>query len=228
MSKKHQDIIGIVLLFLSVHVASFVVRYIFIFLWTPALTSIQRTIQLRENSSGTEDAAQLINEDSHGDVDELPFGWIFSTFMVCCMLGTITFSYLSNAGVSASRSLIWILALSAFSCVAMAVPFTIHSNNSSGAYTVQYAGMLLYEFCIGAYYPAIGTVKGTIVPEDQRAAIYNVFRLPLNLMVLLYLVGDFDTASSFLANAGMLLFACFLQNQMVRGVDHLQSKVREQ
>ncbi|KAL7516929.1 hypothetical protein ACHAWX_001899, partial [Stephanocyclus meneghinianus] len=188
--------------------------YIFIFLWTPALTSIERTIQLRERRSGTEDAAQLIIKDSHGDVDELPFGWIFSTFMVCCMLGTITFSYLSNAGVSASRSLIWILALSALSCVAMAVPFTIHSNSRSGAYTVQYTGMLLYEFCIGAYYPAIGTVKGTIVPEDQRAAIYNVFRLPLNLMVLLYLVGDFDTASSFLANAGMLLFACLLQNQM--------------
>ncbi|KAL3785604.1 hypothetical protein HJC23_004752 [Cyclotella cryptica] len=201
--------------------------YIFIFLWTPALTSIQRTIQLRADNSKGEDTAKLLSKDSHGDVDELPFGWIFSTFMVCCMLGTITFSHLSNAGVSASRSLVWILALSALSCVAMAVPFTVHSNNSSGAHTVQYAGMLLYEFCIGAYYPAMGTVKGTIVPEDQRAAIYNVFRLPLNLMVLLYLVGDFDTASSFLANAAMLVFACFLQNRMVRGMDHLQSQGRE-
>lgn len=60
-------------------------------------------------------------------------------------------------------------------------------------------------------YPAMGTVKGTIVPEDQRAAIYNVFRLPLNLIVLVYLVGDFSTEASFFANAMLLLVACALQ-----------------
>ena len=196
-------------------------RYIFIFLWTPALTTIQRTIQIRDNN---EDAELLTKEDSHGDVDELPFGWIFSSFMVCCMLGTITFSHLTNAGVSASKSLIWILALSAVSCFAMAAPFTNKSISSSGAQTIQYAGMLLYEFCIGAYYPAMGTVKGTIVPEDQRAAIYNVFRLPLNLMVLLYLVGDFNTESSFLANAIMLLVACVLQYRLVNTASHAHSK----
>lgn len=198
----------------------FVARYIFIFLWTPALTSIQRTIQRRDSK---EDTPQSIIIDSHGDVDELPFGWIFSSFMVCCMLGTITFSHLSNAGVSASKSLVWILTLSAFSCIAMAVPFSIQSNGRSGALTVQYAGMLLYEFCIGAYYPAMGTVKGTIVPEDQRAAIYNVFRLPLNLLVLLYLVGDFDTAASFFAIAIMLFVAAYLQQRLVSGAVHLRT-----
>merc|ERR1712176_1752803 len=75
----------------------------------------------------------------------------------------------------------------------------------------QYVGMLVYEFCIGFYYPAMGTVKGTIVPEDQRAAIYNVFRLPLNLVVLVYLVGDFSMETSFFANAILLLMACVLQ-----------------
>ncbi|KAL7506258.1 hypothetical protein ACHAXN_003524 [Cyclotella atomus] len=185
--------------------------YIFIFLWTPALTSIQRTIKLRDLDGSNENAQELLSTDSHGDVDELPFGWIFSSFMVCCMLGTMAFSYLTNIGVSASKSLIWILALSAISCLAMAVPFTLQINSSSGAQSWQYAGMLLYEFCIGAYYPASMTVKGTIVPEDQRAAIYNVFRLPLNLMVLLYLVGDFNTETSFLANAVMLMIACGLQ-----------------
>ena len=63
----------------------------------------------------------------------------------------------------------------------------------------------------------MGTVKGTIVPEDQRAAIYNVFRLPLNLLVLVYLVGDFSTEVSFFANAVLLLGACVLQIRIVRG-----------
>jgi hypothetical protein len=70
----------------------------------------------------------------------------------------------------------------------------------------------------------ISTVKGTIVPEDQRAAIYNVFRLPLNLMVLLYLVGDFNTETSFLANALMLMIACGLQLKLVRSAAHEHSK----
>eukprot|EP00956_Cyclotella_meneghiniana_P021408 scaffold39024_cov72-Cyclotella_meneghiniana.AAC.11 len=198
-------------------------RYIFIFLWTPALTSIQRSIQIRDINEITKDLQEL-NENSHGDIDELPFGWIFSSFMVCCMLGTITFSGITNYGVSASKSLIWILALSALSCLAMAIPFTAQNNTNSGAQTVQYLGMLLYEFCIGAYYPAMGTVKGTIVPEDQRAAIYNVFRLPLNLMVLLYLVGDFNTETSFLANAMMLFVACGLQTRIVRDMSHEHRK----
>lgn len=66
-------------------------------------------------------------------------------------------------------------------------------------------------------YPAMGTVKGTIVPEDQRAAIYNVFRLPLNVLVLVYLVGDFSTGVSFLANALLLMMTCALQIRMIRG-----------
>lgn len=69
------------------------------------------------------------------------------------------------------------------------------------------------SFSIGARpsYPAMGTVKGAIVPEDQRAAIYNVFRLPLNLFMLAFLVGDFSTESSFTANAALLMVTCMLQ-----------------
>ena len=214
--------------------------YIFIFLWTPALTSIQVELNQVKNSSNSidiqsnshratyETSNKNVNVDDHMH-SELPFGWIFSTFMVCCMLGTITFSHLSNAGISASKCLVGILALSSVSFMAMASPYLpittsavitdgIASVNSiSGAHTIQYLGMLVYEFCIGAYYPAMGTVKGTLVPEGQRAAIYNVFRLPLNFLVLINLVGNFSYAKSFLANAFLLLMACGLQLRIVWG-----------
>lgn len=48
--------------------------YIFIFLWTPALTSLQQKFDLSRGIIHE-------NKDPHDD-DELPFGWIFSTFMV--------------------------------------------------------------------------------------------------------------------------------------------------
>jgi hypothetical protein len=63
----------------------------------------------------------------------------------------------------------------------------------------------------------MGTVKGAIVPEDQRAAIYNVFRLPLNLFMLAYLVGDYSTESSFMANAVLLMVTCILQIRLAWG-----------
>lgn len=169
--------------------------YIFIFLWTPVLTQIQAQLHLTES--------------------ELPFGWIFSSFMCCCMLGTIFFSRLSNAGVSASKCLAGVLMLSALSCIAMSYP-NISDNTRTGAYTIQYIGMLSYEFSIGAYYPAISVLKGMVVPEDQRATIYNVFRLPLNLLVLINLTAGFSTQLSFLVNAILLVVASILQIRLVR------------
>lgn len=192
--------------------------YIFIFMWTPALTSIQKSLT-RTNDSNNSEAEE---EDSHSDAD-LPFGWIFSSFMVCCMLGTIAFSHLSNAGVPASKSLIGILFVASLSFLAMASPQHLlqdgldeqsHRNNSASR-TIQYGGMLMYEACIGAYYPAMSTVKGTIVPEGQRAAIYNVFRLPLNALVLLNLVWNLSYRTRFLVNSGMLLWACGMHARMV-------------
>ena len=166
--------------------------YIFIFLWTPALTHIEN--QLKQTAN------------------ELPFGWIFASFMLCCLLGTISFSKLSQAGVSASKCLVGVLALAAVSCLAMAYP---HISTSGGACSVQYWGMLTYEFAIGAYYPTMSVLKGQLVPEDQRATIYNVFRLPLNLLVLVNLTAGISTQLSFLVNAILLIVACILQIRLV-------------
>ena len=117
-----------------------------IFLWTPSLTSLQEKL---DNSHGRIVSVGSTEKDPHTD-SELPFGWIFSSFMVCCMLGSIAFSRLSNAGVSASKCLVGILALASLSCLAMSTPyFDGISKATSSANTPQYIGMLLYEICIG-------------------------------------------------------------------------------
>jgi len=185
------------------------VMYIFIFLWTPCLSRLQQSFD--ETSEGAGDGT---DEATQADVS-LPFGWIFSSFMVCCMLGTMSFSQLTRWGVPPSRCLVGVLALSSVSCLAMAgSPSTLDGRQSS-ANTTSYLAMLCYEFCIGAYFPAFGVIKGTIVPENQRAAIYNVFRLPLNLIVLLYLVGDFSIDSSFRICGFLLLIAAAIQTWLV-------------
>jgi len=76
--------------------------------------------------------------------------------------------------------------------------------------------MLLFEGCIGAYYPAMSTVKGNIVPEDQRAAIYSVFRLPMNLVVLINLVSNLGFQAAFSLCFAMLALATALQIRVVK------------
>ena len=77
--------------------------------------------------------------------------------------------------------------------------------------TIKFVGMLIFEMCVGMYFPVMGTMKGAIVPEDKRAAIYNLFRIPLNFIVLFSLLTDLTPVMSFTLNAVMLAIATMLQ-----------------
>ena len=81
--------------------------------------------------------------------------------------------------------------------------------------TVKFIGMLVFEMCVGVYFPVMGTMKGSIVPEDKRAAIYNLFRIPLNFIVLFSLLTDLTPTMSFSLNAVMLAVATFLQTTLM-------------
>jgi len=54
-------------------------------------------------------------------------------------------------------------------------------------------------------------MKGSIVPEAKRAAIYNLYRIPLNFIVLFSLLTDLTAQRSFVLNALMLGACCGLQ-----------------
>ena len=81
--------------------------------------------------------------------------------------------------------------------------------------TVKFVGMLIFEMCVGMYLTLMGTMKGVIVPEDKRAAIYNLFRIPLNFIVLFSLLTDLTPAMSFTLNALMLLIATVFQAKLM-------------
>mmetsp|Transcript_1340 Transcript_1340/g.1805 ORF Transcript_1340/g.1805 Transcript_1340/m.1805 type:complete len:476 (-) Transcript_1340:205-1632(-) len=148
--------------------------YIFVFMWTPALRD------------GTED---------------LPFGLIFSTFMVSCMAGSSLFSVLSDH-IKGEKLAVYIFGFASASmgCVAL-----------SGSQSLKFIAMLCFEATVGMYWPIMGTMKGAIVPESKRVAIYNIFRIPLNFIVLFSLLTDLTPTQSFTLNCVMLGTASFLQ-----------------
>ena len=159
--------------------------YIFVFMWTPALTALM--------------------EEKGADV-KLPFGVIFSTFMVCCMAGSSLFSIL----IAKFKAQVVAVGVFAVAAIAMAcVAFSMSGD-------VVFGAMNLFEMCVGMYFPVMGTLKGSIVPEDKRAAIYNLFRIPLNFIVLFSLLTDLTPKQSFQLNCAMLSIATILQTMLMK------------
>lgn len=144
--------------------------------------------------------------ETKGTDVKLPFGVIFSTFMVCCMAGSSFFSILIQKN-KAQVIAVGVLGVAAASMAIVAF-------SSSG--DVAFAAMNLFEMCVGMYFPVMGTMKGSIVPEDKRAAIYNLYRIPLNFIVLFSLLTDLTPKQSFQLNCGMLTVATILQIMLMK------------
>ncbi len=159
--------------------------YIFVFFWSPALTTLSK--------------ADLADGDE--EFEGLPFGIIFSTFMVCCMAGSSIFS------IAMEKMKPEQLAAIAFSVASFA--FLVMSSSNST--TSTFLSMNLFEVCVGMYFPSMGTMKGMIVPEDKRAAIYNLFRIPLNFIVLFSLLTDLTPHISFVLCGSMMVVATMVQ-----------------
>ena len=67
--------------------------------------------------------------------------------------------------------------------------------------------MCVFEACLGAYFALVASVKAKQVPEHFRAAVYGIFRVPLNVIgVILQLLSP-SSAFSFLTSALLLVVA---------------------
>ena len=108
----------------------------------------------------------------------IPHGIIFSCFMICCSLGAFIFSTLMR------KYPVLIIMESVFlvSAVCLAVPiFTTKP-------AVLMPTFCLYELMIGIFWPGIGTLRSEYLPEKHRTTIMNLYRIPLNFLVMAVLL----------------------------------------
>ncbi|KAK2721998.1 molybdate-anion transporter-like [Artemia franciscana] len=149
-----------IILFLGVVQSMFEsVMYIFVFIWTPVL-----------------DASN----------ERWPLGLVFSSFMVCIMLGSSFHSLLMSKGFR-PQYLLHICIITAF-CSMLVCSYT--TDPSAPMPVASYLAFLVLEVAIGLYFPSIGYLRSQVIPESLRANIMNWFRLPLNVItccVLLWL-----------------------------------------
>jgi hypothetical protein len=134
---------------------------------------------------------------SKGDA-ALPHGLVFAAFMVCCMAGSQIFGLSSGAGLSLQARLSVVFAVGA---AALAVPAV------TDAHIPSMVAFLVFEVCVGMYWPCVGTLKSQLVPEENRAAVYTLFRVPLNAIVIGVLLTDMTTFTIFKVCTALLLLA---------------------
>ncbi|TFJ84690.1 hypothetical protein NSK_004154 [Nannochloropsis salina CCMP1776] len=114
-----------------------------------------------------------------GGEDVGPYlGIIFSTFMVCTMTGSNIFSILIK------KNLLTV------------VPVMVHLiatlANLTAFYFVKqtssvYVAFLLFELTVGMFYPSYGSIKSMNIPEEVRSGVMNIFRIPLNAIMVVLL-----------------------------------------
>uniref|UniRef100_A0A6A7FX43 Molybdate-anion transporter n=1 Tax=Hirondellea gigas TaxID=1518452 RepID=A0A6A7FX43_9CRUS len=163
--------------------------YIFVFKWTPAL----------------------------GDV---PHGWVFASFMTAVMLGSTIFSYLVRTGHKIERFLIGVFVMASVSLLVpvFVSPTKLEPGVEDDAITslntkvtwLRFASFLVFEACVGVFWPSICTMRGSYVPEEVRATLMNFFRIPLNIIVVFVLYQKRAEQETFWICTGLLcLAACF-------------------
>ncbi|CAE8685893.1 unnamed protein product, partial [Polarella glacialis] len=121
-----------------------------------------------------------------------PHGLIFSSFMMACMCGSSFFGMLDSS-YRPVKVLLPVI-LTAAAALGLTALSLARGSTSNGA---VFAGFLIFEACVGAYFPCVGTVKSEVVPEEARAGVYNVYRVPLNAFVIFLLLTDISPATQF-------------------------------
>mmetsp|Transcript_43519 Transcript_43519/g.83549 ORF Transcript_43519/g.83549 Transcript_43519/m.83549 type:complete len:471 (+) Transcript_43519:59-1471(+) len=126
-----------------------------------------------------------------------PFGHIFTGFMILCLLGTRLYSYFSST-IPVETIGLGIMIVSMFCHVAVFLFENV---------MIRFLAFLVFEMMVGLYFPMMGTLKGDIVPEDMRSTIYNIYRVPLNVIVMLPLLMNFSIATTFAVTTVSLISA---------------------
>merc|ERR1719231_505754 len=116
------------------------------------------------------------------------------------MIGASISALASN--VQTKKMLCAALTLGAF---AMLMPAYVGMSESLSMYNLW--AFVVFEFCVGIYFPSICTLKSEAVPESHRATIYNLFRAPMNLIVVAVLLINPDLMPTFKLVSNMLLMA---------------------
>ncbi|GAQ85037.1 major facilitator superfamily protein [Klebsormidium nitens] len=169
--------------------------YTFVFLWTPALSPNGQNI---------------------------PHGFIFATFMLASMIGSSIASRLMARSTRVEYYMQYVFMVSSAALLVPVFNQLIYEPTvtSGGGLTpggrLQLLGFLIFEVCVGIFWPSIMKLRSQYIPEESRSTIMNMFRIPLNVFVclVLYNVSSFSLTAMFAMCSGFLVICALLQKRL--------------
>ncbi|KAF8882420.1 hypothetical protein BD779DRAFT_1444836 [Infundibulicybe gibba] len=174
--------------------------YLFVFLWVPALQEASKS-------------------------SALPLGYIFSSFMVSMMLGSLMYTAICSYFLSQSSPLTskpsstssLTLHAKLSSCVCAVSALALATSVSSGNEKVRFWAFCAFEACVGMYYPVQGMLRGTLISNEHRATLSSLFRVPLNVFVVVSLLTGVSSArhAVMAASALMLAFSSIMTGTII-------------
>ncbi|KAF8840579.1 DUF791-domain-containing protein [Paxillus ammoniavirescens] len=163
--------------------------YLFVFVWVPSL---------QEASPSFPTVA-------------LPLGYIFSSLMVSMMLGSLLYSAITSyspppsLGSPNDSSLTLHAKLSSLVCAISALALGLSTRSDSER--VRFWAFCAFEACVGMYYPVQGMLKGSLISNEHRATLSALFRVPLNVFVVVSLMTGVSSARHAVLSASSLMLA---------------------
>ena len=167
--------------------------YTFVFMWVPT----------------------LLDMNPPGGV---PTGCVFSSLMIAITMGGMMFpvansivlkilsKFTNNHSTSSelTASLIYILA-----SICMSIPAACLSTATStgNCFKKILISFVIVEFSVGLFNPVAGTLRSKYVPDNLQGGILNIFRLPLNAVVV---AGTYATDVLPTSQVYMIVSACFM------------------
>lgn len=139
--------------------------YTFVFMWVPTLLSMQPP----------------------GGV---PTGCVFSALMMAITIGGIVFQPLEHffaTKITTKDKAPELSAVFAYimAALSMSVPaICLCCSAPSVCFERVLASFIVIEFCVGLSSPIAGMLRSKYVPDAYQGAIMNIFRLPLNAVVV--------------------------------------------
>mmetsp|Transcript_26960 Transcript_26960/g.40502 ORF Transcript_26960/g.40502 Transcript_26960/m.40502 type:complete len:510 (+) Transcript_26960:218-1747(+) len=173
--------------------------YTFVFMWVPTLLSM----------------------DPPGGV---PTGCVFSSLMIAITMGGLFFpvmhSFVSKTIIAKDRSSEMTAALTyALASCSMAVPAACLSGVATAEICFEKVliSFVVVEFSVGLFNPVAGTLRSKYVPDHLQGGILNIFRLPLNAVVVAgtHATDVFPPHVVFMLVSGCFMAAALIQSTMI-------------
>lgn len=184
--------------------------YTFVFMWVPTLLSM--------NPPGG-----------------VPTGCVFSALMMAITIGGIVFQPIEHffgTKITTKAKASELSAVFAYimASMSMAVPaICLCCSAADICFERILLSFIVIEFCVGLSSPIAGMLRSKYVPDAYQGAIMNIFRLPLNAVVVsgTYATDVFEHYKVYGMVSGLFLVAAALQATLAIGDQQQKKQVKK-